>query len=83
MEGKIMSVLNELREQAGLGGPAASLANEILVIRENYEAGQLTEEEYKFLLKEIAEIRAQQELASDEIAMRWIVAVAQGLSAVV
>jgi hypothetical protein len=83
MEGKIMSVLNELREQAGLGGPAASLAKEILVIRENYEAGQLTEEEYKFLLKEIAEIRAQQELASDEIAMRWIVAVAQGLSAVV
>ena len=78
-----MSVLNELREQAGLGGPAASLAKEILVIRENYEAGQLTEEEYKFLLKEIAEIRAQQELASDEIAMRWIVAVAQGLSAVV
>jgi len=78
-----MSVLNELREQAGLGGPAASLANEILVIRENYEQGQLTEEEYKFLLKEIAEIRAQQELASDEIAMRWIVSVAQGLSAVI
>ena len=78
-----MSVLNELREQAGLGGPAAALANEILVIRENYEQGQLTEEEYKFLLKEIAEIRAQQELASDEIAMRWIVSVAQGLSAVI
>jgi len=77
-----MSIMNELREQAGLGGPAASLANEILVIRENYEQGQLTEEEYIFLLKEIAEIRAQQELASDEIAMRWIVAVAQGLSAV-
>ena len=78
-----MSVLNELREQAGLGGPAASLANEILVIRENYEQEQLTVEEYKFLLKEIAEIRAQQELASDEITMRWIVSVAQGLSAVV
>jgi uncharacterized coiled-coil DUF342 family protein len=83
MEGKIMSLLNELREQAGLGGPAASLANEILVIRENYEQEQLTVEEYKFLLKEIAEIRAQQELASDEITMRWIVSVAQGLSAVV
>ncbi len=78
-----MSLLNELREQAGLGGPAASLANEILVIRENYEQEQLTVEEYKFLLKEIAEIRAQQELASDEITMRWIVSVAQGLSAVV
>jgi len=78
-----MSILNELREHAGLGGPAASLANEILVIRENYESGQLTAEEYKFLLKEIAEIRAQQELASDEISMRWIMSVALVLSAVI
>ena len=78
-----MSILNELREQAGLGGPAASLANELLVIRENYEQGQLTTEEYNFLLQEIADIRAQQELASDEIACRWIVAAAQGLAAVV
>lgn len=83
MEGKKMSILNELREHAGLGGPAASLANEILVIRENYESGQLTAEEYKFLLKEIAEIRAQQELASDEISMRWIMSVALVLSAVI
>lgn len=74
-----MSVLNELREHAGLGGPAASLANEILVIHENYAQGQLTSEEYAFLLQEIADIRAQQELASDEIACRWIVAAAQAL----
>ena len=78
-----MSILNELREQAGLGGPAASLANEILVIRENYEQGQLSADEYQYLLQEIADIRAQQELASDEIAMRWIVSVAKGLSAVI
>ena len=77
-----MSILNELREQVGLGGPAASLANEMLVIHENYAQGQLTSEEYGFLLQEIADIRAQQELASDEIAMRWIVAAAQGLLAV-
>ena len=77
-----MSILNDLREQAGLGGPAASLANEMLVIHENYAAGQLTSEEYGFLLQEIADIRAQQELASDEIACRWIVAAAQGLLAV-
>ena len=74
-----MSILNELREQAGLGGPAASLANELLVIHENYAAGQLTSEEYGFLLQEIADIRAQQELASDEIACRWIVAAASAL----
>ena len=78
-----MSILNELREQAGLGGPAAQLANELLVIRDNYEQGQLTTEEYNYLLQEIADIRAQQELASDEIACRWIVAAAQGLAAVV
>ena len=77
-----MSILNELREQAGFGGPAAALANEMLVIHENYAQGQLTSEEYGFLLQEIADIRAQQELASDEIACRWIVAAAQGLLAV-
>lgn len=77
-----MSILNDLREQAGLGGPAASLANELLVIHENYAQGQLTSEEYSFLLQEIADIRAQQELASDEIACRWIVTAAQGLLAV-
>jgi len=74
-----MSILNELREQAGLGGPAAALANELLVIHENYSNGELTSEEYGFLLQEIADIRAQQELASDEIACRWIVAAAQAL----
>jgi hypothetical protein len=77
-----MGILNELREQAGLGGPASSLATEMLVIHENYAAGQLTSEEYAFLLQEIADIRAQQELASDEIACRWIVAAAQGMLAV-
>lgn len=74
-----MSILNELREQAGLGGPAASLANELLVIHENYAQGQLSSEEYAFLIQEIADIRAQQELASDEIACRWIVAAASAL----
>jgi hypothetical protein len=74
-----MSILNDLREHAGLGGPAASLANELLVIHENYAQGQLTSEEYGFLLQEIADIRAQQELASDEIACRWIVAAASAL----
>lgn len=74
-----MSILNELREQAGLGGPAASLANELLVIHESYANGELSSEEYAFLLQEIADIRAQQELASDEIACRWIVAAAKVL----
>ena len=78
-----MSVMNSLREQAGLGGPAAQLANELLVIRDNYEQGQLTADEYQFLIQEIAEIRAQQELASDEIACRYIVQAAMALASAV
>jgi hypothetical protein len=81
MERKKMSILNDLREQAGMGGPAASLANELLVIRENFEQGQLSREEYDYLLQEISSVRAQQEIASDEIACRWIAAAAQALIA--
>ena len=72
-----MSIFDQLREQAGLGGPAASLANEILVIRNAYEANELTLDEYQFLLQEIADIKAQQELATDEVACRWIIAAAE------
>jgi hypothetical protein len=76
-------MLEQLREAAGMGGPAAALANELLVIRENYEQGQLSKEEYEYLVNEIAEIRAQQELATDEVACRWIVAAAKALISVV
>lgn len=75
-------MLEQLREAAGMGGPAAKLANELLVIRENYERGQLSKEEYEYLVNEIAEIRAQQELATDEVACRWIVAAAKVLISV-
>lgn len=75
-------MIDQLREAAGMGGPAAALANELLVIRENYEQGQLSKEEYEYLVNEIAEIRAQQELATDEVACRWIVAAAKALISV-
>jgi hypothetical protein len=82
MEGK-MSLFDELRQQAGMGGPAGVLAQELINIRQQYEAGQLTREEYDFLISEIASVRAQQELASDEIACRWIVAAAQTMLSLV
>lgn len=77
-----MNILEDLREKAGFPGPVAQLANDMLVIRESYEAGDYTREEYEYLLQEIANIRAQQELANDELAWRWTVAAAQGLLAV-
>ena len=69
-------MLEELREVAGLGGPAASLANDLLSFHQQLQDGELTQEEYQFLVNEIAEIRAQQELADDEQMCRWIVSAA-------
>jgi hypothetical protein len=77
MEGTIM--LEELREAAGLGGPAAVLANELLVIREQYESSQLSLEEYQFLIQQIAEVKAAQELSTDEQALRFIVSAANAM----
>lgn len=77
-----MDILQELKEQAGMGGVTASLAAEMITIRENYENGSLSREEYEYLLQEISEVRAQDELASDEIACRWVAAAANALLAV-
>jgi hypothetical protein len=73
-------MLEELREIAGMGGPASVLANELLVIREQYESQELTLEEYQYLVKQIAEVRAAQDLSNDEQACRYIVAAAQTLA---
>lgn len=78
-----MIILESLREQAGVGGPGAGLANELLVIRDHYEQGLYTADEYLFLVSEIRDIRAQQELATDEIACRMIVSAAEMLMAAV
>lgn len=74
-----MTLFQELREQVDGGGPAAGLAAELLSIRDDYARGDLNREEYEFLLSEIASVRAQQELASDEIACRWICAAAEAM----
>ena len=72
-------MLEQLREVAGLGGPAAVLANELLVLREQYESEQLNKDEYQFLVQQIWEVKAAQELSSDEQAFRYIVSVAQAM----
>ena len=73
-------MLEQLREVAGMGGPAAVLANELLVLREQYESSELTADEYQFLVQQVAEVKAAQELATDEQAMRYIVAAATAMS---
>jgi hypothetical protein len=72
-------MLEELREVAGMGGPAAGLANELLVLREQYESEQLSKDEYQFLVQQLWEVKAAQELSSDEQAFRYIVSAAQAM----
>ena len=76
-------MIEQLREVAGLGGPAAVLANELLVLREQYESGELNLEEFQFLVQQVAEVKAAQELASDEQALRYIVSAANAIAMVV
>jgi hypothetical protein len=76
-------MLEQLREVAGLGGPASVLANELLVLREQYESQELTLEEFQFLVQQVAEVKAAQELASDEQALRYIVSAASAIAMVV
>jgi hypothetical protein len=76
-------MIEQLREVAGLGGPASVLANELLVLREQYESQELTLEEFQFLVQQVAEVKAAQELASDEQALRYIVSAATAISMVV
>jgi len=72
-------MIEELREVAGMGGPAAVLANELLVVRQQYESEELTKDEYQFLIQQIWEVKAAQELSSDEQAFRYIVSAAQAM----
>jgi hypothetical protein len=76
-------MLEQLREVAGLGGPASVLANELLVLREQYESQELTLEEFQFLVQQVAEVKAAQELATDEQALRYIVSAASAILMVV
>jgi len=76
-------MIEQLREVAGLGGPASVLANELLVLREQYESQELTLEEFQFLVQQVAEVKAAQELASDEQALRYIVSAANAIAMVV
>ena len=76
-------MIEQLREVAGLGGPASVLANELLVLREQYESQELTLEEFQFLVQQVAEVKAAQELSTDEQALRYIVSAATAISMVV
>lgn len=80
-----MSIFQHIRAEIDVASndTAKILAEELIAVGEQYQAGQLSRDEFEFLVGEIAQVRAQQELATDEIAQRWIINAASAvLSAV-
>ena len=70
-----MSILQHIRAEIDIAtnDSAKILAEEMVQAGEQYQAGQLSRDEFEFLINEISQVRAQQELATDEIAQRWII----------
>lgn len=75
-------ILSEIREACGNDAKGA-LAIEMLSFYDQYKNGDLDKDEYEFLIKEIAEVRAADELAGDEVACRWAVLAATNLLSLV
>lgn len=70
----LAETMGELRDcMDNEDGPAADLAKDLIDFRMLYKSGELTQEEYQFLVQEIVDVKAQQHLAEDEVACRWIV----------
>jgi hypothetical protein len=66
-------VLTELKECVnGETGVVADLARELITVQAQYKSGELNKEEFDFLVKEIADVKAADGLAHDESACRWI-----------
>lgn len=75
----LQEVMTDLRNLAAQDGPAQKLATELADIRREYASGDLSKEDYEYLLNEIIDIRAQSDLAQDEVTCRWIIFAAQTL----
>jgi hypothetical protein len=78
-----MSILQELQEAMEDDGIKGQLAAELHDITEQYNDGILTDEEYRDLVEQIADIENNDELAGDEITSRWVVNITSAILSVV
>jgi hypothetical protein len=77
-----MTALEALREAAQEPSKLGSLAYEMMLITEQFNNQLMSRDEFEYLVKEIANVKAAQHLADDENASRWIVSVASALVSV-
>lgn len=78
-----MSILQELQEAMNDDGIKGQLATQLHDITEQYNDGILTDEEYRDLVEQIADIENNDELAGDEITSRWVVNITSAILSVV
>lgn len=78
-----MSILQELQEAMNDDGIKGQLATQLHDITEQYNDGILTDEEYKDLVEQIADVENNDELAGDEITSRWVVNITSAILSVV
>ena len=77
-----MTALEALREASVEPTKLGSLAYEMTLIVDQYNNQLMSREEFDYLIREIANVKAAQSLADDKNASRWIVSVASALLAV-
>jgi hypothetical protein len=72
-------LLEEIREQAALGGPTAPLANELLVLADRYMEKEITRADFDAGIIDIASGKAGAQLHKDPEKCRWVVIAATNL----
>ena len=77
-----MTALEALREAAQEPSKLGTLSYEMMMIVDQYNNNLMSRDEFEYLVKEIANVKAAQHLADDENASRWIVSVATALISV-
>lgn len=77
-----MTAIEALRDASIEPTKLGSLAYEMTLICDQYNNQLMSREEFEYLIKEVANVKAAQHLADDEHASRWIVSVASALLSV-
>lgn len=77
-----MTAMEALREQSMEPTKLGSLAYEMTLIVDQYNNQLMSRDEFEYLIREIANVKAAQHLADDENASRWVVSVASALLSV-
>lgn len=73
----MQELIKEILSHKNEDGPIGELANELHNIIEDYNAGDISEQDMKELINETIEAYKAQENADNEVLVRWAVKIAQ------